>query len=89
MASDTSGGAGADEVDFEGLELIDIRLEIDVDTLLAYLVAHSDFPTGPAEVKQFNKGQSNPTYFIEARRRNARPFRRSFNSGALAAVQYF
>ena len=59
----TSAGEG--NIDFEGLELIDIRLDIDVDRLLSYLIANSDFPTGPAEVKQFNKGQSNPTYFIE------------------------
>ena len=36
----------------------------DVDRLTAYLVANSEFPAGPVEVKQFNKGQSNPTYLL-------------------------
>ena len=40
----------ADAVDYDGLELIDMRLEIDVDTLLDYLRANSDFPDGPASV---------------------------------------
>jgi aminoglycoside phosphotransferase (APT) family kinase protein len=57
--------AAKEDVDFEGLELIDVRLEIDVDRLLEYMERNSDFPAGGASVKQFNKGQSNPTYFIE------------------------
>lgn len=52
-------------VDEVGLELIETRLEIDIDRLSNYLVANSRFPEGTARVKQFNKGQSNPTYFIE------------------------
>jgi hypothetical protein len=80
----------SEDVDFEGLELIEMRLEIDVPKVLAYLEANSDFPPGGAvvlrtirtphasapyarpttralavQVKQFNKGQSNPTYFIQ------------------------
>ena len=29
-------------------------------------MANSEFPAGPVEIKQFNKGQSNPTYLITA-----------------------
>ena len=43
-----------------------MRLDIDVDKLTEYLVANSDFAPGPVEVKQFNKGQSNPTYLLTA-----------------------
>ena len=53
------------DVDYEGLELIDMRLSIDVDKLIPYLQCNSAFPEAEAQVKQFNKGQSNPTYFIE------------------------
>ena len=40
----------------------------DVDKLVEYLVANSGgvFPAGPVEIKQFNKGQSNPTYLVTA-----------------------
>ena len=41
-------------------------LATDVDKLVEYLVANSDFPAGPVEIKQFNKGQSNPTYLVTA-----------------------
>ena len=44
----------ADAVDYDGLELIDMRLEIDVDTLLDYLRANSDFPDGPASVSCYD-----------------------------------
>jgi hypothetical protein len=50
-----------EEVDEEHLELVEMRLDIDVESLRSYLVANSDFPDGPVEIKQFNKGQSNPT----------------------------
>ena len=33
-----------DVVDFDGLELIDMRLEIDVDTLVTYMEENSEFP---------------------------------------------
>jgi hypothetical protein len=56
----------AEEVDEEHLELVEMRLDIDVDKLRAYLVANSDFPDGAVEIKQFNKGQSNPTYLLTA-----------------------
>jgi len=46
------------------LELIEMRLEIDTNKLEAYLKENSTFP-GLSKIKQFNKGQSNPTYFIE------------------------
>ena len=45
----------AEEVDEEHLELVEMRLDIDVDKLRAYLVANSDFPDGAVEIKQFNK----------------------------------
>lgn len=54
-----------EELNFEALELIEMRLEIDVEKLIGYLQANSSFPAGPATVKQFNKGASNPTYFLE------------------------
>ena len=53
--------SATEEVDEEHLELVEMRLDIDVDALRSYLVANSDFPDGPVEIKQFNKGQSNPT----------------------------
>lgn len=56
----------AEEVDEEHLELVEMRLDIDVESLRAYLVANSDFPDGPVQIKQFNKGQSNPTYLLTA-----------------------
>lgn len=51
--------------DFDGLEIIDVRLEIDTDRLFPYLHANG-FPEGEIDIKQFNKGQSNPTYFLSA-----------------------
>ena len=54
----------AEEVDEEHLELVEMRLDIDVESLRAYLVANSEFPDGPVQIKQFNKGQSNPTYLL-------------------------
>lgn len=39
--------ASEDEIDEEALEIIEVRLEIDLDALHAYLVANSDFPAGP------------------------------------------
>jgi len=55
----------AGDVDSKALEIIDVRLPIDVDKLIGHLVERTEFPAGPATVKQFNKGQSNPTYLIE------------------------
>ena len=61
-------GTGIDE---EALEIIEVRLGIDVARLQIYL--HAQLPTlgfGPAralQVKQFNKGQSNPTYLLRTR----------------------
>ena len=47
-------------VDEEALEIIEIRLQIDVDALHRYLIENvSGFPAaGELQVKQFNKGQS-------------------------------
>jgi hypothetical protein len=52
-----------EKVDEAHLELVDMRLEIDVEKLTNYLVDNSEgvFPAGPVAIKQFNKGQSNPT----------------------------
>lgn len=38
---------------------------VHVSVASQYLEDNSDFPAGGAKVLQFNKGQSNPTYFIE------------------------
>eukprot|EP01043_Picozoa_sp_COSAG02_P011022 COSAG02_NODE_399_length_23112_cov_1107.712349_23_plen_95_part_00 len=57
--------SGTEEVDEEHLELVEMRLDIDVEALRSYLVANSDFPDGPVQIKQFNKGQSNPTVRVE------------------------
>lgn len=42
-----------------------MRLKIDTDKLIEYLTKHTEFPSGGATVRQFNKGMSNPTYLIE------------------------
>ena len=55
-----------EEVDEEHLELVEMRLDVDVESLRSYLVANSDFPDGPVEIKQFNKGQSNPTVRVQS-----------------------
>lgn len=49
---------GSTEVDEDALEIIEIRLEIDLVTLQQYLIANVEgFPaTGEMQVKQFNKG---------------------------------
>lgn len=57
--------------DFEGASIIEVRQPINVDKLQAYLAQHSDggvqrFGGGRLEVKQFNNGASNPTYFIQS-----------------------
>ena len=39
------------DVDFDALELIDVRLEIDAANLFIYLRENSDFPPGNAEVR--------------------------------------
>ena len=48
----------APEVDEEALEIIEIRLEIDLERLQEYLAANVEgFPrNGAMRVKQFNKG---------------------------------
>merc|ERR1719486_267857 len=56
--------------DFEGTSLIEVRQPINVDNLQAYLQKHSEngdrrFGGGRLELKQFNNGASNPTYFIQ------------------------
>eukprot|EP01047_Picozoa_sp_COSAG01_P080582 COSAG01_NODE_15726_length_1306_cov_1.097763_2_plen_73_part_00 len=55
-------------MDFVGLELIEMRLEIDVPKLLRYLEEHSDFPPGGASVRPLPA----PRYQLP---RNAAPFR--------------
>ena len=61
----------ADAIDEESLELIDVRLGIDVAKLQAYVHAQRPQLRGfgprcaPPRVKQFNKGQSNPTYLVQ------------------------
>ena len=47
-----------DDVDFEGLELISMRLEIDTEGLLRYLEAHSDFPAVNARYVRLSIDQS-------------------------------
>jgi hypothetical protein len=49
-----------EDVDLEGLEIIEMRLPIDMNKLLPYLEANSTFPAGGAIVKQFNMGSSSP-----------------------------
>ena len=44
-----------DDVDYEGLEIIEARLTIDEDKLIAYLQANSAFPAGAASVKQVRR----------------------------------
>eukprot|EP01052_Picozoa_sp_SAG31_P023070 SAG31_NODE_1872_length_7025_cov_3.574069_3_plen_73_part_00 len=50
---------GSTEVDEDALEIIEIRLEIDLVALQKYFIANVEgFPaTGEMEVKQFNKGR--------------------------------
>ena len=43
--------SATEEVDEEHLELVEMRLDIDVDALRSYLVANSDFPDGPVEIR--------------------------------------
>ena len=38
--------------------------EIDRDALERYLAAHLPVFTGPLDIRQFEGGQSNPTYFL-------------------------
>mmetsp|Transcript_12285 Transcript_12285/g.32987 ORF Transcript_12285/g.32987 Transcript_12285/m.32987 type:complete len:381 (+) Transcript_12285:62-1204(+) len=56
--------------DYEGTGVIEVRQPIDVDKLQAYLEKTVDngaqrFGGGRLELKQFNNGASNPTYFIQ------------------------
>ena len=46
-----------EDIDEKGLELVDVRLKINVDRLLDCLSKDSAFPPGPAIVKQFNRGR--------------------------------
>ncbi|EJD08019.1 kinase-like protein [Fomitiporia mediterranea MF3/22] len=47
-----------------GGEIGEIRANIDVNQLNAYLEKHVKAVTTPVDVKQFKFGQSNPTYFL-------------------------
>jgi len=47
-----------------GGEYGDVRANIDVEKLNAYLVKNVKSLKGPIDVKQFKFGQSNPTYFL-------------------------
>jgi len=56
--------------DFEGTSVIEVRQPINVDNLQAYLQKNTEngaqrFGGGRLELKQFNNGASNPTYFIQ------------------------
>mmetsp|Transcript_10755 Transcript_10755/g.23480 ORF Transcript_10755/g.23480 Transcript_10755/m.23480 type:complete len:381 (-) Transcript_10755:19-1161(-) len=56
--------------DYEGTGVIEVRQPIDVDKLQAYLQQNVEdgprrFGGGRLQLKQFNNGASNPTYFIE------------------------
>lgn len=56
--------------DFEGSSVIEVRQPINVDQLQVYLERHVQdgvrrFGGGRLELKQFNNGASNPTYFIQ------------------------
>ncbi|KAJ7772084.1 kinase-like domain-containing protein [Mycena maculata] len=47
-----------------GGEFGEVRANIDVETLSAYLLKNVTALRGPIDVKQFKFGQSNPTYFL-------------------------
>ncbi|KAJ7503016.1 kinase-like domain-containing protein [Mycena galericulata] len=47
-----------------GGEFGEVRANIDVETLTAYLLKNVKVLRGPIDVKQFKFGQSNPTYFL-------------------------
>ncbi|KAJ7169097.1 kinase-like domain-containing protein [Mycena crocata] len=47
-----------------GGEFGEVRANIDVETLSAYLLKNVKALRGPIDVKQFKFGQSNPTYFL-------------------------
>mmetsp|Transcript_36447 Transcript_36447/g.77511 ORF Transcript_36447/g.77511 Transcript_36447/m.77511 type:complete len:383 (+) Transcript_36447:97-1245(+) len=56
--------------DFEGTSIIEVRQQINIDNLQAYLQNHVEngvqrFGGGRLALKQFNNGASNPTYFFE------------------------
>lgn len=56
--------------DFEGTSVIEVRQPINVDKLQAFLEKNSEdgprrFGGGRLELKQFNNGASNPTYFVQ------------------------
>merc|ERR1719401_2088216 len=56
--------------DFEGTNLIEVRQPINIDKLQAFLLKSSEdgirrFGGGRLELKQFNNGASNPTYFVQ------------------------
>ena len=55
--------------DLEGMNMIEIRQPIDVESLQSFLVSSVEdgarrFGGGRLSLKQFNNGASNPTYFI-------------------------
>lgn len=56
--------------EYEGTNLIEVRMPIDIDALQDYLVHNTEggaqrFGGGRLELKQFNNGASNPTYYIQ------------------------
>lgn len=56
--------------DFEGTSVIEVRQPINVDNLQTFLEKSTDdgarrFGGGRLELKQFNNGASNPTYFVQ------------------------
>ncbi len=57
-----------DEATYEGVEIIPVREahRLDEAALEGYLRAFVEGFRGPLVVRQFEGGQSNPTYFLEA-----------------------
>ncbi len=56
------------EAEYQGVEIIPVRPAhvLDEAALARYLTAHLEGYQGPLIVRQFEGGQSNPTYFLEA-----------------------
>lgn len=56
--------------EFQGTNMIEVRLPINVDNLQSFLEKNAEngaqrFGGGRFELKQFNNGMSNPTYFVK------------------------